>query len=179
MDNFKLYQLMFNRSWATFDNFFPKHILDELVYIVNTHELGGHDQEFRNGIRGIEKTAAHSYFKHQVPERILEWTGTSVELIDWCFWVDHEGLEYTAHTDNNMFSTHEHHVQVYLNDGISQLGTRIHNWLRQPIGQAAYGVNKGIYLNTAQTIIHSVSRVPKDSIRKSVRARYKPKTSTS
>ena len=173
MDNFKLHRLMFNRSWATFDNFFPKHILDELVYIVNTHELGDHDQKFRNSILNVGSEEVYTFFKKQVPERILAWTGQSVTLIDWCFWVDTEGLEYTAHTDIGMFKCHEHHVQVYLNDGDDGLGTRIHNWLRQPVGQAAYGVNKGIYLNTAHSILHSVSQVPKDTTRKSVRARYK------
>jgi len=173
MDNVQLHQLMFNRSWATFDNFFPEPVLNQLINIVNTGEQIDYGQEFRTSITNVDNLLVNEFFKNRVPQLIYEWTKEQVELVDWQFWIDYPGLAYTPHTDIYMFKKHEHHVQVYLNDGLAELGTRVHNIKRAQVGQAAYKLNSGIYLNTAQTIIHSVSQVPKYSIRKSVRARYK------
>ena len=170
MDNVQVHELVYNRSWVTFDNFFPKHVLDELVCIVNTHEQISWNKEFRNTINRLVGSSVDHYFIEQVPKHILAWSGQHVTLDNWWCWIDYPGLEYPRHRDP---PSHKHFLQVYLNDQASELGIRIH---AQPYGpatdQAPYKLNSGVYLNSPNSISHSVSQVPKDNIRMCVVAMY-------
>lgn len=178
MDNFKLHRLMFNRSWATFDNFFPEAILNTLLAQVQQAEWASHPHTNRcvMNLQSVAKDPAIDQFlSEQVPKLIYEWTGEHVEYINYIIWQDTEGLEYEPHTDKK-YGLNEHHVQVYLTDGPAELGTRVHMYLdkRAWFGTwiVPYKLNAGVYINTVQTIRHSVKRVPHGSERISIRARY-------
>ena len=169
---------MFNRSWATFDNFFPEAILNTLLAQVKQAEWYSHPKANRHVMDQLSVTedpAIDVFFSEQVPKLIYEWTGEQVKYVNYIIWRDTEGLEYTPHIDKKV-GLNEHHVQVYLTDGLAELGTRVHMYLDK-LGListqiAPYKLNSGIYLNTVRTIRHSVKPVPYGSERVSIRARY-------
>ena len=175
MDNVKISKLAFNRSYVTFDHALPKSVLDELLTAVNTRLWHDHGTQANRQVLDNQSFSAsvNNWFEHDMPSIIYYWTKEQVRLTHWGFWQDTGGLYYNIHTDYGMFDQHEHHIQIYLNDGEPARGTRLHSWLtRRQIAQVPYKLNSGVYLNTAQTILHSVSPVPTSAKRTSVQARY-------
>jgi hypothetical protein len=178
MHNVQLHKLLFNRSWATFDNFFPQAILNTLLAQVSQAEWQSHPKANRHVMDQLsvpQAPAIDLFLSEHVPQLIREWTGEHVEYMNYVIWRDTAGLEYKPHTDKR-FEQREHHVQVYLTDGPAELGTGVHMlwdkwaWFKSTL--APYGMNRGIYLNTAHTVRHSVKSVPADHERISIRARY-------
>lgn len=159
--------------WITFDNALDQTLLDELDLIISTNNWCAWDQKHRSSINRIESTLTDQYLAHTVPQQILQWSGQTVELKDWCIWKDTEGLEYPCHVDTGFNQPHEHHVQIYLNDGDESLGTRLHEMLTNKLLDIApYKRNSGVYMSSAQTMNHSVQKVPHNTTRLSIRARY-------
>lgn len=178
MDNLRSHKLLFNRSWATFDNFLPKPILDSLLAHIAQAEWTSHPAEHRQVMNRLSVSwdpAIDEFFRTQVTQLILQWTGEQVKYVDSIVWKDTEGLTYKPHIDRK-YESNEHHVQVYLTEGSAELGTRVHAYLDKHAWFGTelvpYKLNSGVYINTVQTIRHSVKPVPVGSERVSIRARY-------
>jgi len=173
MDNVKINKLWFNRSYVTFDNFFPVDIVTEIEKEIKSNIWHDHGTQAHRQTLNTHNIKIHAYLCNTVPNIIHTWCNERVVLKDWGFWRDREHLYYDIHTDWGMFKTHEYHLQVYLNNMDQNLGTCIHSWLtRQCIDRAVYKANSGIFLNTAQTILHSVNKVLQNQERISIQARY-------
>lgn len=167
----KFKRFWFKRCIVTFEDFFTQEQLVKLHSMINAKEWMQTQQEFRYALSG----EPWDFIEFEIPKIIKQWTGEDVEFKDWWFWRDTPGLEYEPHTDRGTAEPHEHHVQIFLNDGSAELGAVIHPFLIRwvKLFQVPYKYNAGYYMNTAQTIFHSVPKVPLGQERISCRIRYR------
>jgi hypothetical protein len=168
------YNLSFNRRVVLLNDYFPDTICNELLSLIKTKNWIP-TEKFGRQTTDLENTLTQSYFQTVTTKHAELWTGKKHKLLDCYMWKDSAGLSYKQHTDVGIFKKWENHLQIYINEGEPDIdmGTKFHHSVfhRKPTIELSYTNNAGYFINTSQSVFHSVSKVPNGKIRYSVYAR--------
>ena len=168
------YNISWHRKVVLIHDYFPHHVLADLDAMIATDAWETYPQAHRTAMPGISGIT-HTYLNTLTRSHASTWAGAQLELSSWQLWQDREGMTYSKHTDLGLFAAPEYHIQIYLGQGDTSMGTCFYNnmFTRTPTIELSYTRNAGYFMSRPQLIYHSVAPVPQAQCRLSVIARYK------